>query len=33
MFVERYQSPIPVEAVADIAAEEAKFFTVLNARK
>jgi len=30
---ERYQSPTPVEAVADIAAEEAKFFTVLDARK
>ena len=30
---ERYQSPTPAEAVADIAAEEAKFFTVLDARK
>ena len=30
---ERYQSPTPAEAVADIAAEEAKFFTVLDAQK
>ena len=30
---ERYQSPTPLEAVADIAAEDAKFFTVLDAQK
>ena len=30
---EKYISPTPAEAVADIAAEEAKFFTVLNAKK
>ena len=30
---ERYQSPTPSEAVADIAAEDAKFFTVLDAQK
>ena len=30
---ERYQSPTPAEAVADIAAEEAKYFTVLDAMK
>ena len=30
---EEYQSPTPAEAVADIAAEEAKFFTVLDAKK
>ena len=30
---EKYQSPTPAEAVADIAAEEAKFFTVLDAKK
>ena len=30
---EKYISPTPAEAVADIAAEEAKFFTVLDAKK
>ena len=30
---ERYQSPTSSEAVADIAAEDAKFFTVLDAQK
>ena len=30
---ERYQSPTPAEAVADIAASEAKVFTVLDALK
>ena len=30
---ERYQSPTPVEAVADIAASDAKIFTVLDALK
>ena len=30
---ERYQSPTPAEAVADMAAEEAKFFTVIDAMK
>ena len=30
---ERYQSPTPAEAVADIAAEEACYFTVLDAMK
>ena len=30
---ERYQSPSPAEAVADMAASNAKFFTVLDARK
>ena len=30
---ERYQSPSPAEAVADMAASIAKFFTVLDARK
>ena len=30
---ERYQSPTPGEAVADIAADEARYFTVLDARK
>ena len=30
---ERYQSPTPAEAVADIAAEEAQIFTVLDAMK
>ena len=30
---ERYQSPIPAEAVADIAADETRYFTVLDARK
>ena len=30
---EKYQSPTPAEAVADIAAEESKFFTVLDAKK
>ena len=30
---ERYQSPTPAKAVTDIAAEEAKFFTVLDAKK
>lgn len=30
---ERYQSPTPAEAVADMAAEEAKFFTVMDAMK
>ena len=30
---EKYQSPMLAEAVADIAAEEAKFFTVLDTKK
>ena len=30
---ERYQSTSPTEAVADMAASNAKFFTVLDARK
>ena len=30
---EQFQSPMPAEAVADIAAEEAKVFTVLDAKK
>jgi len=30
---ERYMSPTPAEAVADIAAQEAKYFTVINAMK
>ena len=30
---ERYQSPTPAKAVADIAAEEAHYFTVLDAMK
>ena len=30
---ERYQSPTPAEAVADIAAGDAKYFTVLDAAK
>ena len=30
---ERYMSPIPAEAVADIAAQEAKYFTVIDAAK
>jgi len=30
---EKYQPPTPVKAVADVAAEEAKLFTVLDARK
>ena len=30
---ERYQSPTPAEAVADIVADEAWYFTVLDARK
>jgi len=30
---ERYQSPMLVKVVADLAAEKAKFFTVLDARK
>ena len=30
---ERYQSPTPAEAVADIAADEARYFTVLDAKK
>ena len=30
---ERYQSPCPAEAVADIAASKAKYFTILDARK
>ena len=30
---EHYQSPTPAQAVADIAASEAKIFTVLNALK
>ena len=30
---ERYQSPTPAEVVADMAAEEAKFFTVIDAMK
>ena len=30
---ERYQSPTPAEAVVDIAASEAKIFTVLNTLK
>ena len=30
---ERYQSPSPAEAVADMAASNAKFFTILDARK
>ena len=30
---EKYQSPTPAEAVADIAAEEANFFTVLDTKK
>ena len=30
---ERYQSPTPAEAVADITADEAKYFTIINAAK
>ena len=30
---ERYQSPLPAEASADIMAEEAKYFTVIDAAK
>ena len=30
---ERYQSPAPAEAVADITANEAKYFTVIDATK
>ena len=30
---ERYQSPTPAEAIADIAATNAKYFTVLDAMK
>ena len=30
---ERYQSPTPAEAVADIAASEARVFTILDAKK
>ena len=31
--MEQYQSPTPAEAVADIVADEAKVFTVLDAKK
>ena len=30
---ERYQSPTPAEAVADIAASEARVFTILDTKK